>query len=62
MEDAIAFTRRWLDIGAVDVEHADHDGSAPPNQTYRYFSMLLDAIPEPKTFSSFSCNSRLGTG
>ncbi len=48
MEDAIAFTRRWLDIGAVDVEHADHDGSAPPNQTYRYFSMLLDAIPEPE--------------
>ncbi len=48
MKEAIAFTKRWLDIGAADVEHADHDGSAPPDQTYRYFSMLLDAIPQPE--------------
>ena len=27
---AIEFTQRWLDIGADDVEHADHDGSASP--------------------------------
>ena len=47
MEDAIEFTRRWLSIGADDIEHADHDGSAPPDQVYRYFSMLLDAIPNP---------------
>jgi len=47
LEDAIEFTRRWLSIGADDIEHADHDGSAPPDQTYRYFSMLLDAIPNP---------------
>ena len=47
MEDAIAFTQRWLDIGAADVEHADHDGSSSPDQAYRYFSMLLDAIPQP---------------
>ena len=47
MEDAIEFTRRWLSIGADDIEHADHDGSAPPDQVYRYFSMVLDAIPKP---------------
>ncbi len=46
-EDAIEFTRRWLSIGADDIEHADHDGSAPPDRVYRYFSMLLDAIPNP---------------
>ena len=39
--------RRWIDIGAADVEHADHDGSAPPDQVYRYYSMLLEAIPNP---------------
>jgi hydroxymethylglutaryl-CoA lyase len=47
LEDAIEFTKRWLSIGADDIEHADHDGSAPPDQAYRYFSMLLDAIPNP---------------
>ena len=46
-EDAIEFTKRWLSIGAEDIEHADHDGSAPPDQVYRYFSMILDAIPNP---------------
>lgn len=46
-EDAILFTKRWLDLGAIDVEHADHDGSASPDRVYRYFSMLLDAIPNP---------------
>lgn len=44
-EDALEFTKRWLSIGADDIEHADHDGSAPPNQVYRYFSMVMDAIP-----------------
>ena len=47
LTDAIEFTKRWLSIGADDIEHADHDGSAPPDQVYRYFSMLLDAIPNP---------------
>ena len=41
------FTKRWLSIGADDIEHADHDGSAPPNQVYRYFSMILDELPNP---------------
>jgi hydroxymethylglutaryl-CoA lyase len=45
LEDAIDFTKRWLSIGADDIEHADHDGSASPDRVYRYFSMLLDAIP-----------------
>ena len=46
-EDAVEFTKRWLSIGADDIEHADHDGSAPPDRVYRYFSMVLDAIPNP---------------
>ena len=41
------FTKRWLSIGADDIEHADHDGSAPPDQVYRYFSMVLDQVPNP---------------
>ncbi|MFH2013287.1 MAG: pyruvate carboxyltransferase [Pseudomonadota bacterium] len=45
LEDAVEFSKRWLDIGASDIEHADHDGSAPPDQVYRYFSMVLDAMP-----------------
>jgi hydroxymethylglutaryl-CoA lyase len=48
MSKAIEFTKRWLDIGANDVEHADHDGSASPDRVYDYFSMLLDAIPNPE--------------
>jgi len=47
LEKAVEFTQRWLDIGADDIEHADHDGSAPPNKVYEYFSMILDAIPDP---------------
>ncbi len=48
MAKAVEFTKRWLDIGANDVEHADHDGSASPDRIYKYFSMLLDAIPNPQ--------------
>jgi hydroxymethylglutaryl-CoA lyase len=44
---ALEFTRRWLEIGADDIEHADHDGSAPPNKVYDYFNMVLDAFPDP---------------
>ncbi len=43
---ALEFTKRWLDIGASDVEHADHDGSASPDRVYDYFSMILDSIPD----------------
>jgi hydroxymethylglutaryl-CoA lyase len=47
LEDAVSFTKRFLAIGADDIEHADHDGSAPPNRVHDYFSMVLDAIPDP---------------
>jgi hydroxymethylglutaryl-CoA lyase len=47
MKKGLEFSRRWLDIGADDIEHADHDGSAPPNLVYDYFSMILDAFPDP---------------
>jgi hydroxymethylglutaryl-CoA lyase len=46
MNDAVEFAKRWLEIGAADIEHADHDGSASAPDVYRYFSMILDAIPE----------------
>lgn len=46
MKKALEFTRRWLDIGADDIEHADHDGSAPPNRVYEYYAMVMDAIPD----------------
>ena len=47
LEDAIDFTNRWFSIGANDVEHADHDGSASPDRVYKYFSMLLDRVEKP---------------
>jgi hydroxymethylglutaryl-CoA lyase len=46
MIDAISFARRWLEIGAFDIEHADHDGSASAPEVYRYFSLVLDAVPD----------------
>jgi hydroxymethylglutaryl-CoA lyase len=47
LEKAVEFTKRWFDIGASDVEHADHDGSASPDRVYRYYSMLMDAFQDP---------------
>jgi hydroxymethylglutaryl-CoA lyase len=47
MSKAIEFAHRWFDIGASDVEHADHDGSASPDRVYRYYSMLLDSFGTP---------------
>ena len=44
LNQAIDFTKRWLDIGADDIEHADHDGSASPDRVYRYYSMLQDKV------------------
>jgi hydroxymethylglutaryl-CoA lyase len=48
LEEAVEFTKRWLEIGAADIEHADHDGSAPPDQVYKYYSMIMDQIPDKK--------------
>lgn len=47
LKKAVEFTKQWLNIGADDIEHADHDGSAPPNKVYEYFSMILDDVPYP---------------
>jgi hydroxymethylglutaryl-CoA lyase len=47
LEDAVEFSRRFFSIGAHDVEHADHDGSANAADVYRYFSLVLDAMPQP---------------
>ena len=44
LEEAVKFTKHWLKLGATDIEHADHDGSAPPNQAYKYFSMIMNEI------------------
>ncbi len=44
---AVEFTQRWLEIGADDVEHADHDGSASPDRVYDYYKMIMEAIPDP---------------
>ncbi len=48
LEDAVEFTKRWLSIGASDIEHADHDGSASAPEVYRYYSMILDALPDTR--------------
>jgi hydroxymethylglutaryl-CoA lyase len=48
MEDAVEFTKRWFSIGAHDIEHADHDGSANAADVYRYCSMVMDAMPNPE--------------
>jgi hydroxymethylglutaryl-CoA lyase len=48
MSKAIEYTKRFLDMGADDIEHADHDGSASPDRVYKYYSMLMDAIPNPE--------------
>ena len=47
MSKAVEFTKRWFSIGANDVEHADHDGSASPDRVFKYFSMLLDGVDNP---------------
>lgn len=47
MKTAIEFAKRWFDIGASDVEHADHDGSATPDRVYKYYSMLMDEFQSP---------------
>lgn len=46
-EDAVEFTKRWISIKADEVSYADHDGSAPPDQAYRFLAMVVDEIPNP---------------
>lgn len=47
MKKGIDFSKRWFDVGASDIEHADHDGSASPDRIYKYFSMLVDEFGDP---------------
>lgn len=47
LKAAVEVTGRFLELGADDIEHDDHVGSAPPNKVYEYFSMVLDAFPNP---------------
>jgi len=47
MKDAIDFAKRWFEIGANDVEHADHDGSASPDRVFKYYSMLMEHFDNP---------------
>ena len=42
LETAVEFSRRYLELGAAYVEHADHDGSADPARVFDYFRMVLD--------------------
>ena len=48
MNKAVEFTKRWFDIGATDIEHADHDGSASPDRVYKYYNLLLDHFQSPE--------------
>jgi hydroxymethylglutaryl-CoA lyase len=42
LDTAIEFARRYLELGAAYIEHADHDGSADPARVYDYFRRVLD--------------------
>jgi len=62
MKEAVEFTKRWFSIGANDVEHADHDGSASAPQVYRYFSMIMDAVDNPhKQIAHFHETKRMAS-
>lgn len=40
------FTRRWFDIGADQVCHADHSGMATVEKIKKYFGMVLNEVPD----------------
>lgn len=62
MKDALEFTKHWLDIGAHDIEHSDHDGSGTAPEIFRYFSEVLDAFPDPKLHvAHFHETKRIGS-
>ncbi len=41
------FAERFLEMGADDIEHADHDGQATPDKIYQYFSEVLSRMTDP---------------
>lgn len=43
LEKAIEFVKHFLDIGADDIEHADHDGSLTnPADAFKYYRLVRD--------------------
>ncbi len=42
LKKGVEFSKIYLDMGAAYIEQADHDGSADPQRSYEYFSMILD--------------------
>lgn len=42
LEQAVEFSKIYLDLGASYIEQADHDGSADPARVFEYFKMILD--------------------
>jgi len=43
LDRAVEFVKRYLELGADDIEHADHDGSLVDHEeSHKYFSMILD--------------------
>ena len=57
LNKAIDYTKRWFDIGADDVEHADHDGSA-----YQIASMVLCYAARKKRNTSKDCSPHTTRG
>eukprot|EP01084_Bolivina_argentea_P048600 89516_1 len=46
MNKAVEFVEKWFDLGAYDVEHADHDGSAAANEVYDYFTKIMNKFED----------------
>lgn len=62
MRDALTFSRHWLDIGAHDIEHSDHDGSGTAPKVFDYFSQVLDQFPDPNLHvAHFHETKRIGS-
>lgn len=59
---ALDFTKHWLEIGAYDIEHSDHDGSGTAPEIYKYFSNVLDAFPDANLhIAHFHETKRIGS-
>ncbi len=42
------FVKRYIDLGAEDIEHADHDGEGTPDEVYEYFAGVMERYPDPE--------------
>ncbi len=62
MENAYEFIQRWLDIGADDIEHSDHDGSGSAHEIFGYFTEVLERYPNPNLhIAHFHETKRIGS-